>query len=420
MEPLNIVEVNYDDLVGRIFNGYDLHLSLNEREGISATQFVVTKHSNTPSVHAFDVDEVIHQELRYLERKHSISQLLAPYGRQLLREKAFLQADVVHLHIIHNDTISLLDLPELLARDNVVWTIHDPWVTAGNCVYPLQCEKWRTGCHGCENWNVPGFEMTADRANQRWRLKKEIFSRINPYIVVSTQFMEDYIRNSPLTAHWNRIIRIPFGIKESFLAEFDREMIRKQFEIAPDCCVVGFRLSNNPVKGCRFIFEALEQLDTKIPIQLLIVGEETDLPDSLLQKYSCTCLGWLEEKELIDFYRAADVFLMPSLAESFGLMSVEAMACKTAVICFQTTVLEEVTQAPDCGAAVEYGSSEAIANELLRFLEHPEQLRERQERSRRFVADTYRYDSYVERHLALYQEVKERFHGKNIDYRRPL
>ena len=84
---LRVVGVNYNDLRGRAFNGYDLHLSLNERDDVSAIQYVVDKYSDTPSVKAFDKDEVIHQELRYLERKYSIPQLLMPYGRQLLQEE---------------------------------------------------------------------------------------------------------------------------------------------------------------------------------------------------------------------------------------------------------------------------------------------------------------------------------------------
>ena len=153
---MNVLEVNFTDLDGRIFNGYDLHLSLNEIEGVNALQYVLNKDSTTESVRVFCSDPIIHQELLYLEQKNSISQLLAPYGRQLLREEAFRKADVVHLHILHNDVISLLDLPEIMDRDNVVWTIHDPWAVTGNCIHPLECRKWRTGCCNCEKLELPG------------------------------------------------------------------------------------------------------------------------------------------------------------------------------------------------------------------------------------------------------------------------
>ena len=109
MESLNIVEVNYGDLTGRIFNGYDLHLSLNEIPGISAVQYVAEKNSDTPTVIRFKDDRVIREERYDLEQRFSVGQLLSPYGLQLLQEDAFLRADVVHFHILHNNTISLLD-----------------------------------------------------------------------------------------------------------------------------------------------------------------------------------------------------------------------------------------------------------------------------------------------------------------------
>lgn len=123
---------------------------------------------------------------------------------------------------------------------------------------------------------------------------------------------------------------------------------------------------------------------------------------------------------MLDFYRAADIFIMPSLAETFGLMAIEAMACQTAVICFQATVLEEVTGAPDYGIAVEYKSAEGIAAALTRLLDDPEELERRKQSGRQFAAQTYPYNLYVQRHLQLYQEIKRREHGQNTHYRRTL
>ena len=417
---LRVVGVNYNDLRGRAFNGYDLHLSLNERDDVSAIQYVVDKYSDTPSVKAFDKDEVIHQELRYLERKYSIPQLLMPYGRQLLQEEDFQQADIVHLQILHVDTISLLDLPEIMARDNVVWTIHDPWIVTGNCLHPLQCGKWRTGCRSCGNLLTDFFPMKRDYAAQMWSVKQKILAGVNPYIVIASQFTENYIRTSPLTAHWNRIYHIPFGIKDRFLQDFDPWESKARLQIAHDCLTVGCRGAKDLIKGFPYILEALEQLNTSIPIQLLIVGEHVELPEGLRQRHRCVEFTWLQEDGMLDFYRAADIFIMPSLAETFGLMAIEAMACQTAVICFQATVLEEVTGAPDYGIAVEYKSAEGIAAALTRLLDDPEELERRKQSGRQFAAQTYPYNLYVQRHLQLYQEIKRREHGQNTHYRRTL
>lgn len=405
MESLNIVEVNYGDLTGRIFNGYDLHLSLNEIPGISAVQYVAEKNSDTPTVIRFKDDRVIREERYDLEQRFSVGQLLSPYGLQLLQEDAFLRADVVHFHILHNNTISLLDLPRLMERGNAVWTLHDLWPITGNCIQPLACDRWKTGCGHCENMTPVGRELCADTTAQMWRLKKAIFSQINPYIVVASPFVERYIRESPLTSHWQHIVRIPFGLKNCFFEEFSQAECREKYGIDPDCIVIGFRLSDSELKGGRYILDALKQLKSSRPIQLLTVGNIDGLPDWLVEKYACKCLPWLSEEEILSYYHALDIFLMPSLAESFGLMAIEAMACETAVICFQTTGLEFIVQAPRCGVAVEYCSALAIQKALSRLIDNPEELLARKRRGKAFIAENYRYDDYVKRHLKLYRDI---------------
>jgi len=100
--------------------------------------------------------------------------------------------------------------------------------------------------------------------------------------------------------------------------------------------------------------------------------------------------------------------LMPSLAETFGLMSIEAMACETALICFRSTVLESITRAPDVGIAVEYRSAQAITEALTWLIGEPEELERRKQLGRRFVAETYSYDRYVQQHLQLFKEIAAR------------
>ena len=108
---------------------------------------------------------------------------------------------------------------------------------------------------------------------------------------------------------------------------------------------------------------------------------------------------------MMDFYQSCDIFLMPSLAESFGMMAVEAMASKCVVICFRGTVLEEVTNAPDCGIAVEYLSAGGIASEITRLIKHPEEIRRRGEKGFERVKQNYEFDAYVNKHIELYEEI---------------
>jgi len=63
---------------------------------------------------------------------------------------------------------------------------------------------------------------------------------------------------------------------------------------------------------------------------------------ALSPKYGVVTPGWIDGEDLAIALSAADVFVMPSIQEAFGLMAVEAMACGTPVIVFDGTALPGV------------------------------------------------------------------------------
>lgn len=401
---MKILEVNYTDLLGRIFNGYDLHLSLREL-GQEAYQVVLNKYSVTESVIPLKNDVILHEQLLHIEKKYSMSNLLMPYGRQLMEEPFFLEAEIVHYHILHSWMISLLDYPVLMNGKNSVWTIHDPWIVTGNCIHPMECGKWRNGCFDCANLDVAWYEMHDNNPNKMWKIKKEIFARINPQIVVSSQFMKKYIEESPLTSSWDRIEVIPFGVKEEMFESFSVLKIRERYNIEPKSFVIGYRADKSKLKGCEYIYSVLRGLPDFLDIHIVTVGEQ-NLPFDLKSKFRCDEWGWVDDNNIMrDFFRICDVFLMPSLAESFGMMAIEAMAEEAVVIYFQSTVLEELFQESEGGIGVEYLSDKALREVVLHLYENRYECTERGRRGKEFVKIKYTYERYVRKHIELYNKV---------------
>lgn len=403
---MNVVEIDYTDLQGKQFNGFELHLALRER-GINANQVVKWKNGNADTVSTYANDRVLDSQIRALEKKYSIQNLLFPYAEELIKTREFQNADIVHYHFIHKGTFSLLDVPELMNQKKSVWTIHDPWIIAGNCVHPLECEEWRQGCNKCQRLNDNYFSMIEDNTAFMWKVKKDILSEVNPDIIVASNFMKQYIEESPITKHFDKIHVIPFGVKTEKYAHTNQKKMAGRFRIGGDKLVIGFRADDAEIKGSRYIYEALRKIELGVKIQLICVGGGS-VPDDIKGMYHTTELGWVDsELEMMDFFQSCDLFLMPSLAESFGMMAVEAMASECAVICFQGTVLEEVTNAPDCGISVEYLSSDALASEIVRLAEHSEEVIRRGEKGFEYVKQNYEFDTYVDRHIELYEELAE-------------
>lgn len=404
MVQAKILEVNVSDLAGHIFNGYDLHMELIKRN-IPAGQIVLDKRSKSKSVRSLSKDLILHYQIREFERVHSINNFLYPCAEELINFSEYQKADLVHYHILYNGMASLLDYPRLMNSKKSVWTIHDPWIITGNCLYPLSCEKWKTGCGDCDRTDEILFKLSNDTTNFMWQQKKEIFSQMDPHIVVSCRFMEDYLKQSPMTQHFSKIHIIPFGIDSNKYVWEDRK--KNKHRKSDNKIVIGFRADRLERKGCKYIYQALQRVSASKEIEILCVGND-NVPSYIKDKYYTTELGWIdEETEMINFYQSCDVFLMPSLAETFGMMAIEAMAAGCVVICFKGTILEEVINAPECGIAVEYLSSDAIAETIIHLLRHPEEIVYRGEKGHNFVKGEYSFDKYVDRHIKLYQEIME-------------
>lgn len=401
---MNIVEVDYSDLSGKSFNGYELHQALL-RKGITATQIVKWKESSLDSVSAYADDKVLDYQIRELEDRYSIQNLLFPYADELEKMGEFQKADIVHYHLIHKGAFSLLDIPTLMNKKKSVWTIHDPWIVTGNCVHPLECKQWQDGCKECRRLDDGYFRMRENNAQFMWKVKKDILGRINPVIVVASDFMKRYVQESPITSHFQKIYKIPFGVEISKYQLEKRDEYRRKFGILRHKFVIAYRSDEVELKGCRYLYDALRMIGRDEDIVLFCVGGGT-VPEDIERKYHLINFGWLDDdRQIAEILGASDLFIMPSLAESFGLMAVEAMAAGCTVICFEKTVVAEVINAPYCGISVSYGAADEIAKEIKRLKMERESVQVRGQKGHELVKYKYRFDEYVDRHICLYEKL---------------
>ena len=400
---INILQVNYTDLPGKVFNGYDLNCGLRKK-GFYATQIVLDKYSNNDDETVLSVkkDLVLHQMFKWTEDRYSVSNVLYPYGIDFIKSKAFLDADIVHYHILHRHMFSLFDYPQLMNTKKVFWTIHDPWIVTGNCVHPLGCKRWKVGCGNCDRISESGFEMRFDCTKKMWNIKYDVLKQINPHIIVASKFMEDYLKNSPITNHFDKIHRIPFGINiENFKLE-KRDNLRRQYKFDQDKILIGFRVEDNPIKGCSYIFDALTLLEFREKIVLFVVGNG-EVREDIRKSYKVYELGWVsDDRKMAEYLVMCDIFLMPSLAESFGIM---AMAAQIPIVCFKGTMIEELIDFSKCGLAVNYMSSQALAEGINALLINKNIRLEMGIKGRRKVERHYLYEDYVNKHKELYLEI---------------
>lgn len=399
---MKIVHINNIDVPGGYFNGYELHKTMNQM-GHQCSQIVL--HKNIPEEHTVEIlcqnMDFVHMKLQTLEQKLAMQNILFPYSLQIQKMKEFKNADIVHYHLLHNQLMSLYDLPELFAQKPSVWTIHDPWVITGHCVHPLNCQKWLDGCMECPDLERV-ISISRDNASKMWKLKKKIFKQINPTIIVATHWMKNLINRSPLTSHWNKIHVIPFGVQP--VSPFPKKEAKKKLGISPENTVISFRCHYGGFKGVDYILQALDKLQH--PNLFLLTVDGGKLPATITNKYASIELGTITSSEKMKlFYSASDIFLMPSIAESFGMMSIEAMSYGLPVICFKNTVLEEITAAPDCGIAVAYQNVEELCRAIAKLVDSYDEQKQRGLKGIERVTRCYNYEKYVQSYIDIYQKL---------------
>ena len=405
---MRVLQVNGYQSPGRRFNGLSLKPHL-EALGVSSKHFVWEQdrqEEGVVSLHGKLLRKV-NRLTRGVEKVLSLQSQLYSNGMHMRRMEAFREADLVHYHIIHSGFLSMQSLPAMTGDKPSLWTLHDPWAMTGHCIHPFSCQRWKTGCGQCPDLKTD-FAIQRDTTALNFRLKRMAYRRSNFEILVASSWMENMVRQSPLMDDVP-VHKVPFGLDLDFFKPGDQAAAKARLGIEPHRLVLCFRSVVNDFKGLQYVIEALDRLQTQVPICLLTLNDKGRI-EKFKDRFQVVELGWTNDDSVMqDVYSATDLFLMPSLADSFGLMAVEAMACGKPTICFEGTALPEVVFTPEAGLAVPSRDSAALAAAMERLIADPQERLARGARSRQLAEQHYDIRLQAERMVDVYERV---IHGR--------
>lgn len=396
------------DTLGMQVNGYLLHKRLL-REGHDSRMVVYRKGSEDERVRELGsaMRRRVNRVTTRFEYRLGTHSVLPVLSGALSRLPEIADADIVNLQLIHNAPFfSLVNLPALSRNRPVVLSLHDMFMFTGHCVHSFACNRWTTGCGACPDLTIP-FAIALDTTAFHWRLKKWVFGRSDIDLVVGSAWLRDRVRQSPILSHLP-LHHIPFGVDEAIYKPGIKFAARSRLGIPQDADVIAFRSSpfgDNPFKGTPFVEAALQQY---VPAKdtWLITFDGVGGLDPLRNKYRILELGWVyDERSIAEALNAADLFLMPSIAESFGLMAIEAMACGTPSIVFEGTALTETINAPECGIAVRYKDSEALAGAIQTVLADNELRTRLRESGLQYFSAKHTFSRYASAYMELFRRL---------------
>ncbi len=174
-------------------------------------------------------------------------------------------------------------------------------------------------------------------------------------------------------AAWDGIEIIPCGVDVDRFRPMDGEEARKSLGLQGSK-VVLFVGRIEPLKGIDILLKAVAQLEQTEAVRTLIVGGESDgdmeverlktLAAELGVSSQVGFVGRVEQQELPAYYNAADVCVVPSWYESFGLVALESMACGTPVVASRVGGLPTIVRDGVTGYLVPWRCPEPFADRL--------------------------------------------------------
>jgi len=283
--------------------------------------------------------------------------------RSFIKKVKAYNPDVVHLHNIHGYYINVELLFRYLSAEKkrVVWTLHDCWPLTGHCAYfdYVGCEKWKIGCHDCEQKSEYPKSILFDNSTLNFMKKKSLFTSVDDLTLITpSKWLSDVAKQSFLGKYPVEVINN--GIDLETFAESESDF-RSKHKLENRYVILGVASVWGRRKGFDAFIKLAGMLDDDYAIVLVGPDESQciGLPENIVPISKTDSAS-----ELAEIYTMADVFVNPTLEDNFPTTNLEALACGTPVITYNTGgSVESIDET--CGVVVPKndvgGLAEAIA-----------------------------------------------------------
>src|SRR5438270_4748456 len=198
-----------------------------------------------------------------------------------------------------------------------------------------------------------------------------------------------------------------------YCRELEKDLTQHRAEYAPHGERILVHVSNfRPVKRLTDVIEIFDRVRKKIPSKLLLMGdgpERSPAERLAVQKGIHDDVLFLGKQEQVaEKLAIADVLLLPSELESFGLAALEAMACEVVPIGTRVGGMPEVVEHGKTGWLADVGDVDAMANYAVEILRDEERLRAMGKECRKAASDKFSAKKIIPQYEEFYWRVLAR------------
>lgn len=287
--------------------------------------------------------------------------------REFIKRLDDISPDIVHLHNLHGWYLNIEMLFGYLKKNNVkaIWTLHDCWGFTAQCSHFTmeKCNKWKTGCYSCPRYHLYPYTWI-DRTPQMWKNKKKWLTGIDTLTIITpSEWLANLVRSSFLMEYPVKVINngIDLTIFKPTPSDF-----RQRYNLENKKIIVGVASGWNYRKGLDAFIDLSKRLSDDFKIVLVGTDKSVDrsIPDKIISIHRTN-----NQRELAEIYTAADVFVNPTLEENYPTVNMEAIACGTPVVTYNTGGCAEIV-GEGCGIVVRENNVDELEQSIFELTEN--------------------------------------------------
>lgn len=274
--------------------------------------------------------------------------------------------DMLWLHNIHGYYINVEMLfawikshPEI----EVKWTLHDCWAFTGHCAYftAAKCEQWKKECKSCTQKDRYPQCLLFSNVHKNFARKKAAFTDLKRMILITPSkwladlTRESFLKDYPVEVHYNTIDKTVFRPTPS---DF-----RMRYGLENKFIVLGVANVWEARKGLKDFYKLAQMLDERYAIVLVGLSQKQidTLPHNIIGIRRTR-----SAEELAAIYTASDVFLNLTYEDNYPTVNLEAQACQTNVITYDTGGCSETIKSK-LGVIVNRGALDEVYNNIVKI-----------------------------------------------------
>ncbi|MCR4660821.1 MAG: glycosyltransferase [Clostridia bacterium] len=256
--------------------------------------------------------------------------------KNIIKDLKMFNPDIIHIHNLHGYWINYELLFKYIKKENkkVVFTLHDCWSFTGHCTHfdYIKCERWKNECYLCPQKKEYPKSLVFDGSRRNYRRKKGAITSLNPnsmIVVTPSEWLQGKVKESYLKKY--ECVVINNGINTSIFKPTPSNL-REKYEIGNKIIVLAVASYWDEKKGLDFVIECASLKSDWI---FVYIGKEKS-------KINCDLKNLIHiertesTEELAKWYSVSDVYFNPTLEDTYPTTNLEAVACGTPVVTFNT------------------------------------------------------------------------------------